>query len=257
MISITDGIILVVAIFSFWSGWQKGLMRTLLGPLSLLIGTIASYLYYSFTHKVLNSLLIGLIGPIVLNIILSLLLSVWNKTVDNNQKTTRLSRVAGGFLNILWTGGLIVLVLILIVMIPPHVFGLEMIKADLNRSAAYCLIRQFMKDKVPASNTMENTLNVFNPAQLKTIQDTPEYKTLMADEKIQSILSNEETMQQIRRKNIAKLLANPEFLKLFQDEQLMKKILDMNLRLLKEGSGGNSSAPKVYEPSKTTKSNEP
>lgn len=250
----TDGLILIVMLFSFWRGWQKGLLRTLLGPLSLFVGTIASYLYYSYKHDFLISILIGLLGPIVLNIILSVLLSIWNKTVDRNQKATNFSRAGGGFLNLFWTSGLVVLVLILLAMLPPHVFGLDKFKADLNRSISYSLVQQFIQDKVPPQNKMENTLNVFNPGQLKTIKDTKEYKTLMEDKKVQAILSNEETMKQIQRKDFAKLLSNAEFLKIFQDEQLMKKIMDLNMRVLKEGSGVNSSGPKVYEPSEIQKS---
>lgn len=250
MISITDGIILLMLLISFWSGWQKGLLRIILGPLSLLAGTVASYLYYSCTHNFLISVLIGLLGPIVLNFTLTVGLAVWNKTVNNNQKANILSRAGGGILNLLWTAGLSALVLVLLAILPSHFFGLDKIRADLDRSIAYSLVQQFIQDKVPSQKRMDNMLNIFDPAQLKNIEDTKEYKNVMEDKKVQAILSNEETMKQIQRKDFAKLLSNPEFLKIFQDDHLMKNILDLNMRLLKAGSGGETSGPKVYEPVK-------
>ena len=140
MITITDGALLLISLYSFWAGWQRGLFRALLGPLSLGIATAASYLYYVATKQMIISLLIGLIGPVVLNIVLSVVLSVWNKTVNQDQKLSSVSRTFGGIFNLVWADGLCLLVLIFLMVIPPLVPGIDKIQDDLNRSLTYSLV---------------------------------------------------------------------------------------------------------------------
>ena len=123
--AITDAIVAVILIYSSWDGWRRGFLRTLLGPVSLLLATIVSYFYYNFTHDFLKSLLIGLIGPFVLNIILAVVLTLWNKTVNQNQKANNFSRAWGGLFNLVWMGGIILLTLVLLVFMPPNTFGIE------------------------------------------------------------------------------------------------------------------------------------
>ncbi len=221
-------------------------MRILLGPLSLAIGTFISVLYFSFTNNFLKSLLIGIIAPVIVNIILILYLKFWNRAVDSNQPANPMSRMLGGIFNFTWSGILYGLVIMLIALVPPQIVNMKNFKNDVERSFCYQFIRSAIKLPVPTKENVEKTLNVFNAEFIDKIRSSEEFTSIMEDEKIKSLLSNQETRQQIQKKDIVKLLSNPEFLGIFKDKELIRKIMALNTKIFTQEHSGNQTQMKVY-----------
>ena len=54
------------------------------------------------------------------------------------------------------------------------------------------------------------------------------------DKTIQTLLTDEEIMRDIQDKNFAKLLTNPKMQALMKDPELVRKILDMNVKIMEQ-----------------------
>src|SRR3989338_4323676 len=97
-----DFIILCLLLIFFWAGWLKGLLRSLIGPISLGLSLTAGLIYYWITQKFFYAVLITLFGPIALNIIFSIILKIWNKATSDKSSPRLASRILGGLFSLLW-----------------------------------------------------------------------------------------------------------------------------------------------------------
>jgi len=48
----TDYIVLGALLLFFINGWRKGVLKTLLAPISMIIGCLGALLYYRQTHNI-------------------------------------------------------------------------------------------------------------------------------------------------------------------------------------------------------------
>ncbi len=251
MISLTDVVIIALTVYFFVAGWLKGVLRTLIGPISMIVSLIAGQIYFHQTHHMVLSLAILVFGPIILTIVFSIILTLWHKVVDKGESLSPASRLAGGFLNVSWGIALIVFALALVVFIPENIPGLKGFKEGVVNSKSYAFVERWIKNKIPYLPGIENTIAVSqNPEQLEKLQSTTEYHTLFNDEKIQEILSDEETLNQIKDKDFAKLLTNPKIMTLLDDEELLKKLMDFNRILSQKGTLAPPASPEALDAQK-------
>lgn len=237
MLTITDYILLIVTAVSACNGWRRGFLRSLAGPLSLVVCSIFSFLYFQKTHNLLLSLLLGALGPFLLNIILSSFLGIWQKTANENKPISPSSRILGGFFNGSWNICILILFLILILLTPANLFGLTKVRNDISHSLTFSFLNQFMPDHRPLLDHFPNTARVFqDPLKLKAVESSQEYQDLMHDDKIQNILSDKNLIEQIRQGEVAKVLNNPKIQEVSQDQELIKKFFALEKNLLKESS---------------------
>lgn len=136
LLTTTDYIVLIVVGLSALHGWSRGFLRSLLGPFSLILGSIFSFFYFQRTHNLFLSLLLCVLGPLLLNILFALFLG-GKKTTSEDQPISSNSRALGALFNVSWNAGLLILFLFCILMIPANVFGLTKIQDDIRRSVAF------------------------------------------------------------------------------------------------------------------------
>ena len=252
-IMITDYIMLGALLYFFIKGWHKGALKTLLGPIALIVGCVIAFLYYRQTQNIPISLSICFLSPFALRIVASLALKFWDKTVNKETSLSIPSRVLGSIFGVLWSGSYLVMMLILIGFIPLHVSWFEKIRNDVAASKSYDAIYQFMDKKTPsiASNINKITAIIENPAILRQFQSTKEFETLIEDDTLQEIFSDEELAEQIQNKDYGKILANPKIQSIMQDEQLLEKMFALNKKIMEESfddelsAGRETSEPEV------------
>ena len=235
MLTITDYIIGIVVVLSTCSGWRRGFLRSILGPFSLVVCSIFSFVYFQKTHNLFLSLFIGIAGPLLLNILLALLLGVWKKTAPDDNPLNLSSRILGALFNLSWNAGILILLLVWILLIPGNIFGLTKIQNDVRRSLVFSVLNQFAPNHFAPVDHFQNTWRVLNaPAERKIIESSPEYQALSQDEKIQSILADQDLITQIRRGEMAKVLSNPKIQEILQDPELIKKIFALESSILRK-----------------------
>ncbi len=233
---ITDSIMLAALLYFFYRGWRKGALRTLLGPITLIAGFCAAFIYYQQTRNIPISLLICFLGPIALKIFISLMLKIWDKATDKKVPLSIFSRLFGSLFSILWSGSYIVLFIISIGLLPMRFGWLEKIQDDVAASKSYTIIDQFMKSWIPAtSGDIKKLTAIFqNPDKLQQFQSTKEFKALMTDDNLKEIFSDKEIVEQLQNKDYGKLLTNPKIQSIFQNEQVLKKMFALNKKIMTE-----------------------
>ena len=118
-------------------------------------------------------------------------------------------------------------------LIPARVFGLTKIHNDISRSLTFAFFHQLIPDHLPAIDHFQNTWRVLNdPTERQAIESSPEYKAVSEDNKIQSILTDQDLLEQIHRGEMDKVLGNPKIQEIFQDKELLKKFLALESSLL-------------------------
>ena len=227
-LSYIDYIILFILILGLIRGWCKGAVRTLIGPLSLVIATAVSILYFQQTRNLLISLYIGIAGPLVINILFYFLISFWNKSIDQKKYLSVLSRGLGALLCLTWNLVLIILTLLFAALLPSLSPALGPFTRPVTSSQTFKYLNPFLLKKFSTESLSTTISSLQNPqsAEFEKMKKTPEYTALMEDEKIQKILANEELVTQIQNKNFGKLLSNPEITAIYADKEVMQKIFN-------------------------------
>ena len=255
-IAITDYLTFAAILYFAQKGWRKGLMKMVLGPVSLAAGIIIGIVYYHKSHNMTISFLAGAVSPFIIRFLTTLLLALWVKSSNEKPSLSTSSRLTGSAFSILWGECYLAVFLILIGLTPMRFGVLKKIHRDVIGSRSYALLNHWIGKKSPVtSSSLTNISNVLsNPQQMGKYKTTEEFNTLMEDKQLREILADEEITAQINSQDYAKLLTNPKIQAIFQDEQLLKKIMALNKIILESETGAAQktagkapAAPRVVE----------
>lgn len=236
MSTITDSVILALTLYFLYRGWSQGLLHTLIGPIALLLGCVIAVIYYAQNHNIIMAFVISIVAPMILNLLLSLALTVWQKTVNADKPVSPVSRAWGAGLCALWGGINLLLIIVLIVMVPGNASWIEGVRQDIFNSGTYSIVDQWTKHLVPGKSIDIRAVSqvLKDPGQIQRLQSSAEYQAVRDDKTIQALLTDEDIMRDIRDKNFASLMANPKMQAVMKDSGLVKKILDMNVKIMEQ-----------------------
>lgn len=236
MSSITDSVVLALTLYFLYRGWSRGLLRTLIGPIALILGCVMAVIYYAQNHNILMAFVISIVAPMILNLLFSLALTVWQKTVNADNPVSPVSRAWGAGLCALWGDINLLLIIVLIALVPSNASWIENVRQDIFNSGTYSLIDQWTKHLIPRKSIDIRAVSQIlkDPDQIQNLQSSEEYKAVWEDKTIRALLADEEIMRDIQDKDFAKLLTNPKMQALMKDPELVRKILDMNVKIMQE-----------------------
>lgn len=238
MSNVTDSVVLALTLYFLYRGWSRGLLRTLVGPVALIAGCLGAFIYYAQTRNIIVAFIISIAAPLILNIFLSVALAVWHKMTKTENPISPASRALGAGLCVLWGGINILLIIVLIAVIPLNAFWAERIRQDIFNSATYSLIGRWTKHLVPGKSIDIRSVSqvLKDPEQMQNLQSSAEYQAVWGDKSLQELMADEGIMRDIREKNFARLLANPKMQAVMKDPALVKKILDMNIKIMEQNT---------------------
>jgi len=234
--STTDSVVLALTLYFLYRGWSQGLLRTLIGPIALLLGCVMAAIHYSQNHNIIMALAISIVAPIILNLLLSFVENDEQKTVNADKPVSPVSRAWGAGLCALWGGINLLLLIVLMALIPINASWIESVRRDIFNSGTYSLIDRWAKHLIPKKSIDIRAVSqvLKDPGQIQRLQSSAEYKAVRDDKTIQTLLTDEEIMRDIQDKNFAKLLTNPKMQALMKDPELVRKILDMNVKIMEQ-----------------------
>jgi uncharacterized membrane protein required for colicin V production len=234
--TMTDKIIFFAGIILFWRGWNKGIARTIFGPVALVACSILSYFYYIFTHDLIVAAAIGIIAPVVLNIIFSILLNLLT-TGKERSRIALPSRIIAGLLNLIWGEFIIIATIMTVLMLPFKMPSLESAQKDIEQSSLYTVVKPAVDQTLTTNHVQPidpaKIAALSDPEKLKTLEESSEYQTLVNDPRIQALLNDPTISAQIENKQIAQVMQNPKFIELTRDPELLKKFLSLYSKMLK------------------------
>ena len=244
-----DYILSGLILFSFWRGWVKGILRTLLGPFIFFLCVVYAYLYYQRTKNFLLSLGIGLAGPIVLNVIVWMFFAVFNKGPRSRDKDKTkhpfdvLNRFAGGIFSACWTVLVIGSGLIFFAVIPIRIPGLEGVRRLVTSSESFSMIRSSTEKYIsfPPENVVPVDLEN-NQEYVQRMQETPEYQDLMRDQRVKAVSDDPRIREKVQSKDIVGLFYEPRIQELMKDPNLIRKFFDFHRSMQELNQGPEQGA---------------
>lgn len=232
----TDVLLLTVFTLAFLIGYIKGILKTILGPISLFLGTILAWVIYVKYNNMALSLVAGLFGPCVVRIFLSLLCKAFISTftADEGKEMSSLSRMFGGVFSVIWSGSLFTIFILLITAIPLKVQKLETVQTNIRDSKIITTLSGFLhiQDKNPVEALTNIAEILKDPEKAEMARETPGYKNLVSTPTIKDLLRDKETLRQIEEKDFAALLKNEKIKNLINDPDAMDKIFEFQKDLM-------------------------
>lgn len=139
------------------------------------------------------------------------------------------NRLMGSCFNLLWGGAMFLVIIFLIALIPPNIYGVQVIRQDVVDSEIFGFIKRQFKLQIPD----ELPLEAFqSPANIEVIRHTDEYKNLMKDPRVQELFSDQELQESIRNKDLGKLIAHPKIIAILQDRKLLSEFFKLNTKIV-------------------------
>jgi uncharacterized membrane protein required for colicin V production len=221
--TITDSIVFCLTIFFIIRGASRGFMKSLLGPISIIVATALSILYYNVTKNMMISLLIGVFGPFLLSFILQFLLQSWAVFTNTQIKPNFLSRLSGSIITLAWGWVFIIFTLILLSLLPIWNKSLKALHKDVLGSASYSFAKPLGDIFfIPPKQSTEATPTVATNTDVKSLADDPRFQKILQDPDIQA---------EINAHDFVKLMSNPKMMELtreiMNDPVTMKKVLSI------------------------------
>lgn len=234
-----DFIVLGLAVFTFWRGWAKGLLRSLLGPV-ILAGCLGyAYVHYVRTRDILLSLGISILGPIVLNIVFWLLFAVFGKMRRREENEEggffeASGRMSGGVISMIWTVSIVMACLVFFMVIPVRMPGLEKARTLVSESGGILLVKAALGDRLQFLRKDVQPLDLKNnQVSAQRLQESFEYTALMEDDRVRDVFSDPETVKKIQDKDVAGLMKDPKIQALMQDPALVRKFFRFNQAMIR------------------------
>ncbi len=242
----TDLFIYFLIIILICRGALRGFLASLLDPISVVLATAAAYYLLQNTHSIPLALGIGLLGPFfIYNIFKGLFITGNPPSIS--------SRIIGAFITLIW--GLIFLLpmIYLLTFLPPVHPVIKTAQKDIKASVIIASLskefdaRLFPKKEIPKKSTPIKTtaptntrspvinapndtlskeefikdpnINTSNPHHIDSLEE------FLSDPRIVDVRSDPQIKTAIEQKNYAVLMSNPKIMKLMQDPEFIKRMM--------------------------------
>jgi hypothetical protein len=234
MIDIT---FLLFVLFFFVNGFVKGFLRTILGPITLIITVFAAYYYYSQTQNLLTSFLIGFLGPIFLRILFFLILNIFDLALSKKaENISLLSRLSGGLINTFWGGAYIIAAIYFLAIVPISHPKVKALQENINSSLIFKIIDKQTQNYEPmkAFQIKDVLSGLQDPKVIERVKESGEFKELSDSPAFQNFFDNPEVQTLLDNQDIPGLMKSPELQSLISDKDALKKIMDLNKKIIEE-----------------------
>ena len=236
MLNVTDYIVIAFLLLFFIIGFKQGLLKTFLGPFSFFIGFIIGFVYYYKTYNFTAAILIIVMSTVLVNLIFVGILTLWKKFKGTGKDTKfSFTKLLAGIFNMGWQGLLLSFAILMIAVIPANAWWLEEIQDNILSSKSYALVSKWSDNAFSSQFDAQATLRVLsNPASVERIEKTEEFEEVMQNEKITRLLEDENIKAKIEKHDYWALLNNPKIQNVLNDKDLVKDLLDLNRRIIRE-----------------------
>ena len=250
-----DLIVIVLVLYYLYRGWTKGFVGSLIGPISLLLGAGISYMYFRQSHNMMVAGIISFFCPILIHVTLSVVTNV-STYGHRKPEPSVISSLFGAVISLGWSGGILVLLMLMINVLPPQLPSIAAIQERLALTKSYQLVNHVTGSfSIYSSMPIQTFMAVLeNPEQLAAVQSSAEYQSFVNDDRIKALMSDPEIQSAVEDRNIGKMLADKRMIDLLQDEDLLSKIFAVQGLIIQQGSNPEGFVPdRTVVPRATTR----
>ena len=232
-----DYFVLVSFLYFMTRGYKQGFLKTIIGPISLIICGILGYYYYHVREELLRSLFIISFGPFLFAIGIHILLRVWDTvSLDKDEKISALSRFLGSCFCLLWRGPLLLITLLLLTLLPSGEFGwLANFQDKIFNSYSYQIMKGITQDQLPTADGITKVLGAMrDPEKVGKMRASQEYQNIMKEPEFAEFIEDEKVKRLIDEKNLTALISHPKMRALLNNKTVMQNVIKINKQLLTE-----------------------
>lgn len=225
-----DYIALAILILFAVDGARKGLVRSLIPIIAFTLCSIIAVFSFDVSQNIIKASLIVTAGSIVLTALATVVLIIarWKLNAEDKNYIFWGSRLAGGLLSLLWKGSWLGMGLVLTTVLPSTLFG-EDLKKNIRSSQSYFYAEALLVTPTPILAQAKESLNALShPGWFEPIRASAEYQEFIKHPKVETILSDQAAIDQIHRKDVLGLLANPKIQEALNDEWLMQRFTQLS-----------------------------
>jgi hypothetical protein len=230
MLAITDIIVIVLLVILAANGAYQGLLRSLVGPVALLISLLLSVFVYFSTKSFSASFLTAVLGPFFFAWIIVSALKRWLNS-EESPRLSIVSRVGGQVVNVVWGSIVIFLTIAFLAFFPFNRFDLPGVSKDIHRSFCYRLIEPMFINKAlnyekplnPAD--CEAGLCSASEKDLEALAADPQIQAILNDPRVQRLYNDPAAQIAIKNKDYRAILDNPAIRELSQDPRFLIQAL--------------------------------
>lgn len=232
----TDAVVLCLLLYFFFSGWRKGLLRSFIGPLSLLASSIFAIIHYDIFQNAFKSFLIAVLGGGVLAVVIRIFFFLAQGSVKKEYRHPFiLSSILGAVGNLAWQGMVVFIALLILPLFPFQLLGMNYVRDDLTHSVSYNLVQYCLLKKIPRTKNLAETLwSLQDPSKIQQLASAEEYRSLVDDGRIQEILADPQIKGYFRTKDFVRLLSHPKVVNLLKDERLVEKLNRLSRKIYEQ-----------------------
>jgi hypothetical protein len=232
MLAITDIVVIVLLIIMAANGAYQGFLRSLVGPLALILSLMTSVLVYFNTKSFSTGFLIAVLGPFFYGWVIVTLLKKW-LNAEEAPRLSITSRVGGQVVNVVWGSIVIFITIAFLAFFPFNRFDLPGVSKDVHRSFSFRLIKPIFTNKtktyVPPTilTDCESGICSASDKQMQTFADDPEVQAIANDPRMQNLLNDPAIQKAVENKDYRAILANPAVNELGKDPQFLIKVIKL------------------------------
>ncbi|MCA9400201.1 MAG: CvpA family protein [Candidatus Omnitrophica bacterium] len=233
-----DIIFIVAILLTFFRGWQKGFLLSIIGPLALFVGSLAAYAYYKSTGDLLMSLVISVVVPIAIPIATACFVYALKLLEPASERSCSLiSRLAGGIVQAAWCVAFILMTFLCIHFAPIQQPWFQKTRSFFEKSRSFTIFSRQMAKLLPEeSYGFEGIIQKFaNQDQLKNLDQTPEFNDLMQDPSFEGFIHDPEIQNLVENNAVFELIQHPKFKEMMKDPQVMDKLMAVYQNVFSNG----------------------
>lgn len=219
-----DKIIIAILCLFFLTGWIRGFLKSLIGPISFLCCFISAVIFYDLNRNILMATFIATIGTIAMAITLNILLAIGLSTVNKEfrGKTFLVSRILGSVVNVFWQGNIFFAFLILFSALPIKNEKFEVFQKQIPDSKMVAHYYQKVVNRDNRLKAIVSSLSVMNnPQKMQEITATKEFDEFYNHPKVQHFLDDPQVIDALAAKNSLRLIENASLRDLVTDDEAM------------------------------------
>lgn len=219
-----DKIIISLLIVFFLSGWFKGFLRALIGPIAFLFCFLSAIIFYDLNNNILLTTVIMVVGTVALTIALSVFLSIGLTTVNKEYrgKIFLVSRILGSTLNVFWNGNIMFIIIFFLSALPAEGTWIGTMQKQIPDSKVMNLYSEKVVAKDNRFQAFVNTLAVtHDQEQIDAIAKTKNYQEFIADPKVQAFINDINVINALESKDLIALLKTPSLQALVTNDDSM------------------------------------
>jgi len=219
-----DKIILVFVAVFFLSGWLKGFLRSLVGPVAFICCFLSAVIFYDLNQNILMAAVIMFAGTIALALCLSLLLWISLRSINKEYrgKIFLLSRICGATTNVAWQANILFFGIIFFSLCPLEEGALTTLQRQVSESTMVSYYKtKIVNQDVRLQALVASLESLRDPQQVQAIAQTDKYKAFQNDPNVQAFIHDPELQKALADNDSLKILKSPSLRKLVTDDGSM------------------------------------